>query len=464
MRFQTWTRCALPALLAACLASPAPAAPADTSYYAGSDLGASTAPPWVPPSAVSASEPWESILRFPGRLLSLPFVALGNAAEGSLIYVEDENIVYKGLAVLALQRQLGFAIVPASLGDRTGTGLEARWAPPGFGRRLLAEISASTRQYNRERVALFFGPMRAVYLSEWRSRDPFFGAGMQSLYEDASAYAVRGQAARVILSLPSAGDQRASMQVLEGRVLNPAADRDDPKQATFSAWAGPRYLRMTHGRDTRFPSIETVHPEAEDQLNENIEHFVYGVRLTREARYGRPHWTNGWRASVEAERYDTAIEALALKDAHTDAQPFTRLTYHLQTGVSFGRDPRTIRLYLTAVDQVLDDHDGTFLTADLRSLGGGGGLWGFEAGRFRDLDSMLGRLSYIYPLGKNLEMDLHLEEGAVMTRLADASEGRFRPSFGAALRIRSDFATLGMVAIEVSSEQTRFRFSIGGVE
>lgn len=464
MRLRTWTRCALLALLAAGLASPAPAAPADTSHYAGSDLGASTAPPWVPPSAVSAAEPWEWILRLPGRLVSLPFVVLGKATEGSLRYIEDESIAYKGLAVFAAQRQHGFAIIPAALGDRTGTGLEARWALPGLGRRLFAEISASTRQYNRERVALFIGPLRAVYLSEWRSRDPYFGAGMQTLHEDASAYAVRGQAARVILSLPSAGDRRMSMKVLEGRVLSPAADRDDPKQATFSAWAGPRYLRMTDGRDTRFPSIETVHPEAQSQLNLNIEHFVFGVRLMREARYGRPHWTHGWRASVEAERYDRAIEALALKDAHTDAQPFTRLTYHLQTGASFGRDPRTIRLYLTAVDQVLDDAGGTFLIPDFRSLGGANGLWGFEAGRFRDLDAMLGRLSYIYPLGKNLEMDLHMEEGAVMARFADAREVRFRPSFGASLRIRGDFAMLGMVAIEASSEQTRFRFSIGGVE
>jgi hypothetical protein len=34
---------------------------------------------------------------------------------------------------------------------------------------------------------------------------------------------------------------------------------------------------------------------------------------------------------VEAERYDTAIEALALR-THTDAQPFTRLTYHFGPG------------------------------------------------------------------------------------------------------------------------------------
>ena len=463
MRLRIWTRCALFAILAAGHASPASAAPADSSA-AGSDLGPSTAPAWVPPAPVSASEPWETVLRVPGRVLSLPFVVIGNATEGSLKYFEDRGIAYQGLAVLALQRQYGFAIVPAGLGDRTGTGLEARWAPPRLGRRLLGEISASTRQYNRERLAFFFGPLRAVYLSEWRSRDPYFGAGMQTVHEEASAYGVRGQALRLILSLPSAGDRRGSMRVLEGRVLSPAAERNDPKQATFSAWAGPRYLRMTDGRDTRFPSIETVHPEAQPQLNLNIEHFVYGVRLMREARYGRPHWTNGWRASVEAERYDRAIEALAIKDAHTDAQPFTRLTYSFETGVSFGRDPRTLRLYLTAVDQVLDDGGGTFLIQDFRSLGGANGLWGFEAGRFRDLDAMLGRLSYLYPLGKNLEMDLHLEEGAVMARFADAEGVRFRPSFGASLRIRGDYAMLGMIAIEASSEQTRFRFSIGGVE
>src|SRR5262245_30888012 len=52
-------------------ASTANAAASDTS------LATSTAPPWNPPTPVAASEIWETAVRTPGIILSLPFVGLG---------------------------------------------------------------------------------------------------------------------------------------------------------------------------------------------------------------------------------------------------------------------------------------------------------------------------------------------------------------------------------------------------
>ena len=63
------------------------------STYAGTDLRASTARPWNPPRAVPAAEPWESVLRFPGRIISLPLSALGRATDLGLLHVDDRDVV-----------------------------------------------------------------------------------------------------------------------------------------------------------------------------------------------------------------------------------------------------------------------------------------------------------------------------------------------------------------------------------
>jgi phage-related protein len=222
---------------------------------------------------------------------------------------------------------------------------------------------------------------------------------------------------------------------------------------------------VTCGRDPDHPSFELAHPaEAAASLNHTVEHFTYGAGFSHDARLGLPHWSKGWRASVEAERNDQSIRALALTDAHSGARSFTSMTYRAEGGASFGRDPRTLRLALTVVDQALDDAGGTFLVADLQALGGGAGLGGFDSGRFRDLDLALVKLSYIFPLVKNLEFDLHTESGGVYPDLRNARIAAFESSFGAALRFRTEVAMFGALGYEWSSERSRVWFKLGGVE
>jgi hypothetical protein len=231
-----------------------------------------------------------------------------------------------------------------------------------------------------------------------------------------------------------------------------------------SVWGGPREVRVSRGRDPDAPSFEIAHPlEAAGALDRRVEHLAWGGMISHDARAGAQHWSRGWRGSLAAERYGRAVEALALSDAHAGAPTFTRLSARLEGGVSFGRDPRTLRLALEAVDQEIDRGAGALMPGDLASLGGGR-LAGYEPDRFRDLDLGLAKLSYLYPLVKNLEFDLHAEAGSVFPRLAAARLDDVRHSFGVALRLRSDFAMLGAVGVDWSPEQARLRFSIGGVE
>ena len=468
------TGLALPLALIA-LPEPAMAAGSDSSY-AGRSLRASTAPPWNPPprrppvaptdsiprEPVPAAKPWEMAMRFPGQVVTLPLTVLNRAAEQTMVYTEQADLVARALLLFARQGALGVSVAPASLGDRAGLGGEARWQPPQIGRHLFGEVAASTNQYNRERVGALAGPLNAIYTSEWRPREPYFGPGLGAPRSGASAYAARSESAKLFVSWPPSG----SATKLQGFQSLIATDTLAPVPATqVSAWAGPRVTFVTRGRDSDRPSFEVVHPtEASGSIDRRVEHLTYGARFSHDARSGMPHWSRGWHASIEAERYDRSIEALALKDAHSRARSFSRMTYRAEAGASFGRDPRTLRLEVTAVDQRLDTGGGTFLVSDLASLGGAGGLAGFDPGRFRDLDLIVGKLSYIYPLVKNLEFDLHTETGGVYPDLGRAQMTSFETSFGAALRFRTEFAPFAMVGFDWSSETTRLRFSIGGVE
>ena len=138
--------------------------------------------------------------------------------------------------------------------------------------------------------------------------------------------------------------------------------------------------------------------------------------------------------------------------------------YRAETAVSFGRDPRTLRLAVRVVDQHFDASGGTFLLADLQSLGGSAGLAGFESGRFRDVDLALARLSYVYPLAKNLELDLHAEKGGVYPGLRQARMVLARGSSGVTLRFRTSTALFGAIGSDWSAERSRLWFSLGGLE
>ena len=431
---------------------PATAAASD-SIYSSPDLLASSAPAWLPAKPVAAGRAWETALRLPGRIASLPLVAMGNLAERSLLYLEQSKFQDRELAVSEHFREFGIIALPASLGDHTGLGGELGWAPRQLGHRLRVDVNATTHQYNRERVTGALGPVSAIYASEWLPRELYYGPGLGAPLAGKSAYGERPQSATKV--------RRSAPLMFRDR----SRARGPMHRTWVSAWAGPRAVSVTRGRDPDSPSFESVHPlEAAASLDRSIEQFAYGVGFSHDARSGIPRWSQGWRASIDAERYDRSIPGLALNDAHSSARSFTRLTLHAETGVSFGMDPRTLRLAITAVNQQADAAGGTFLLGDLQSLGGSAGLAGFVPGRFRDLDLVLAKLAYLFPLVKNLEVELHTESGGVYPALRPFRIASLESTFGAALRVRTTAAVLGALGCDWSSEAARVWIAVGGIE
>jgi len=416
-----------------------PAARADDD----GDLGPTTEAPWNPEQPVPAAETWETVLRFPGRVLSVPFSLLGAATRSSLVWVEDTHVVPQVQYLLQLHRVAGLHITTADLGERTGFGGAIGYEPSQLHGWLGLEMSASTAGYNRARVSAGEPRARLTYVYEWRSSDQFFGLGQvgDDAYDATYASRITSVEARTDWSWQQARTSRTE----------------------FGAWIGPRNVVQRDGREDEplsqvFPSL------APALLDMRMEHLVYGARVAHDRRGGRPHWSHGWRASVAAQRFDKPVKALALKDAHTpEAAQFTRIDAMAEGGVSFMRDPRTLRLRARVVDN-RGGGTGTFLLRDLARLGGGEGLSGFEPGRFHGTDLFVAKLSYVFPLAKHMEFDLHAEAGNVFDDLQDARLEDFEHSFGVALRPRLETAPLGAIGVDWSRETVRFRFSVGGVE
>ena len=429
--------------------SPALALAADTvagtvAPSAGSvedDLGPTTAFPWNPERPVPAAKPWEQIIRLPGRVVSLPFSAFGYATRRSMILVEEAGLISKAIYYLGVLPRLGLVLAPASLGDRTGFGLKARVALPTASQLFSAEADVSTRNYSSTRIAAGYGPARLEYGYDWRPREQFFGIGPIGGEDEAPSYAAQSQHVRLTVA----------------RILG----KDRRWRSHFGTWVGPREIVTRTGREA--PSFDQVFPGLAGFLDRRVEHLVYGARVALDGRRGVPHWSRGARVEIEAERFDKPVEALALRTSQAAFQ-FTRLEYRVEAGVSFYRDPRTIRLALRAVDQQ-PGTSGALLLPDLAFLGGKEGLYGFEPGRFHDTDLVLGKLSYIFPLAIRLELDVHAEAGAVYGDLwRDGRLSSLEYSYGVALRPRLDTAVLGAVGVDWSRETLRVRYSIGGVE
>jgi len=217
------------------------------------------------------------------------------------------------------------------------------------------------------------------------------------------------------------------------------------------------------GRDATQVSYQQRFPDlAAATLDRRVDHAVYGVGLTSDLRRGRPHWSTGWRAAVSAERHDAPIPGLAFDAGPPRGAQFTRYSAETETGVSFMRDPRTLRLMVRAIDQRVGADGDRLLPSDMVTLGGGDGLAGYPAGRFHDLDLMLGRVSYIMPLARLAELDLHSEWGGVYHDLRrDASARTLRNSFGVAMRSRSDARVRGAIGIDFSREGFELAYTLG---
>lgn len=257
-----------------------PGAVAARDSAAGEDLRATSTIPWSPPRPVAAAETWETALRLPGRIVSLPLSALGYITVRGLIAVEESNAIPRVVAYAHAPAKLGLILTPASLGDRTGFGVKAKLEPPRVRKFFAAEWDGSTLHYSRTRLEAGYGPARLEYGYDWRPQEGFFGIGLDSSPDDESDYASQSQHARLSV---------------KGTPIGKA-----PWRLSLGGWMGPREMVSRRGRDGARRSFEQPFPALGSSLDRRYEHLVYGASAALDGRTGVPHWTRGGRLATLA--------------------------------------------------------------------------------------------------------------------------------------------------------------------
>jgi len=446
-------RVALPGLAGLALAiALLPHAARAAGAPAGDDsLAASRDVPWNPPEKLPRRRAWEQAVLLPGRIVSLPLSGLGYLGERGLETVEHDPRLMHGAATPDSVARL-FVLHTPRLGDHAGLGgaIEVRHqlVQGRLQNSLSAEYAATLRRYNRTLFTWEGRPASLQYGYEWRPEDRFYGFGNGTRKQAISDYALQGEFVRAMLTYPTYRGH--------GTIAGPSR---------VQLWAGPSSRVLRRGREDGQVSIEERFPGLRaTTLDRRVDNLVYGASLVHDQRRGSPHWTRGWRALASAERWDRPVRALALHSAEPAGAQFTRFQGEAETGWSFWRDPRSVRLLGRFTGVRVTSGADRLLPADYSLLGGQAGLLGFGSGRFRDLDALLLRLSYVFPLERFLEMDLHSEWGEVGPDLAaDATLRGLHTSAGVSVRPRDDSRPRASAGLDFSREGVRLQFALGGV-
>ena len=424
-----------------------PARAADASF---DSLAASSDAPWNPTHAMAAREPWEQAVLLPGRIVSLPLVGLGAATREATSWLEGQGLIPIGPQAPRVRRPRPISLHVPSLGDGAGAGAAVELRNPGRG--LLPTVAVrytgTFRLYNSTLVSLSEGPALLQYGYDWRPRDPVYGVGLGSSRDSAANFALQDEFVR--------GSWRFGWA--DSSALGP--------HMSVQLWGGPRSRVTRTGRDDTRPSYELLFPElAATTLDQRVEHLNYGAGWIADFRQGRPHWSRGGILRLLGERFADPVQGLALHSAQARGATFDRYTMEAETGFSFLRDPRTLRLYARVIDNHIEDHPERFLFSDLTRLGGRDGLLGYSPGRFRDVDGLITRAAYIFPLTRLFEFDVHTEWGSVYPDVwRDAKLATLKSSYGFTLRLRTDMRMIGAIGLDASRESVRVRYALGGVE
>jgi hypothetical protein len=419
---------------------PVPIAVADSA----GDLAPTASVPWNPPRAVPTHESWEQVLNAPLTLLSLPIRALGALTESGLLRVQEDHLIPRLQHRLTGSARSGIIVAVGGIEDGSGLGGAVRYAPPLAHGWLRGGLAGTFRHYHRGVVEL--GPpwLAASYVYDWRPEEAFFGIGADAAEGDAADFAMQAERVGLRLALRTGTRWRRELE----------------------AWVGERRSVLRSGRASDRPSVEEVFPQlTAGTLDVPQIHRIAGARVVLDTRAGQPHWSRGSRLEAQVESFGHVRGDGLVFEGESDSPGFRRYTLAGQVGRSFMRDPRTLRLLVRLVDiQPLDPSRAPQLY-DLSRLGGGIGLGAFEPGRFHDLDLLVVKLGYIFPLVEYGELELATEIGAVSGDVWNETRiDRLEHTYSVILKPRSHSVPLGSIGFSWGREGARLRASLGGAE
>ena len=219
-----------------CLGPAALPAPAHAVPGGLDSLGATSEVPWNPPQAMPSRLAWERAVLLPGRIVSLPLLALGSGPitlpplrAGPRLprdWSSRQGSGRRGVAIGPANREIGpdWAARSRSGSDLLRGALESR---------VSLEYTATVRRYNRTLLTWSGRPLSLQYGYEWRPREQFYGIGDDAREDGVSDYASQGEFVRAGMTWES----------------NRERDPSQPRRSS-DLWGGPRSQVTRTGRES----------------------------------------------------------------------------------------------------------------------------------------------------------------------------------------------------------------------
>lgn len=329
---------------------------------------------------------WEMAASAPGKLLYLPFWLVFQAT-GAAIAIQEEYKVADRVADILIAEDGSRGVLPV-YSSRSGVGVE--YFHKGLGNpesrfNLSAAWGLRNRQFYqlRQRRLRLFGTVSIGGQLEYRNMpdEQFFGIGPNSREEDKTNYQLKRSVGEIALGRLVGGG------VVVGGVLGiehnqPGPGRDDTSPATGQL----------------FPGL----PGSRDEIT--MTRFTLGMYYDGRNRPIRP--SSGFEIEVRGR-----VEQQVNKSDFGYTMGFADITRY----VHLFRDRTLVFRVGARFSDATSDRQIPFY--GLSSLGATETIRGFQRGRFRDNDLVLGSIEYRYPVWRTIDALFFVDAGQVQSRI-----------------------------------------------
>ena len=377
---------------------------------------------------------WEKIVDFPGDVIALPPELLLKTIEKTIVVVDKTKIVPKVVDRLTADSGL-FGLRPTYSG-RTGAGAYYFHNSLFNKTSRLKFTATSSFDFKRRLVELkqsnfSFGNtmFNAGYLLRYSSLDGeyFFGLGPNTSIDDEYVFGY--------------GDRLAEFNI--GAKVNEFIDLDITSGFAFNkTW---RAKNSDHQTVHELYTEETL-----PGVGNHAKLLHTGLTLDIEKIDHRGHPTQGNELKLYTALYNTIDDkAYGFWKAAFDYTWYMHLFYDRLLSLRFAAetteplDGKTIPFYY------------------LSELGEQETIRGYDRGRFRGRDMMLGSIEYRYPVWRQMSIYLFTDAGKVMHAIEDEfNADDLQYGYGAGLRVFNNGGLILKTEVGISDEKTRFYFTL----
>ncbi|NIM18852.1 MAG: BamA/TamA family outer membrane protein [Candidatus Latescibacteria bacterium] len=385
------------------------------------------------PKKRSSRSGWERVVSFPGRIIYLPLKIVFKGGSGLAGWVDDSKIIPKTVDFLTSDD--GKRGLYPTYSSRSGAGVkffQKDLFTEGSRFQMKATVGLRSRQLYEiylKRVRLFGSPVCGEIRGRYRmlSDENFFGIGPETIDGDKSNFAHERVEALASLSAELGARVNLGLQFgFDHNNILPGHDKSLPSTTDLFT------------RDT-LPGMET-----------EIRMGWAGLVLQYDSKNRMGNPSTGAEAMIRGDLY---------REVDDDRFGFWRATVDLTRYLHLFYNRVLVFRIASEMTESLSDREVPFFY--LSEFGSQETIRGYDRGRFRDNDLILGSVEYRYPIWQRMDAILFFDAGKVAPDMFDdLSKGDLQYAYGGGFRIWSGEGLVMRIELGKGLDKFRFHFNL----